>query len=75
MLGIGTLLRLAGLPAAPKAIGACAVCRGPVEGSEPYICLRGLLVHRGCATYRMRREGGGYPGTERLGRQAATGPP
>jgi hypothetical protein len=42
-------------------LGSCAVCGGTVHETEPVARLRGGdLVHRNCATYRVRaRRGGG----------------
>ncbi len=42
---------------------SCLVCRRPIRSTEPAMRVQGAHVHRGCATYRVRRGTGrlGYP--------------
>jgi hypothetical protein len=45
---------------------ACFVCHETVKADQPAMRVRGSLVHRGCATYRMRNQADdprrlGYP--------------
>ncbi len=36
---------------------ACVVCGDRVEAGDAELKVRGMRVHRGCATYRTRRRG------------------
>ena len=51
-----------------RTVGTCFVCRGPILPSDERLRLRGeTLVHRRCATYRLRtrrsdRTRPGFPG-------------
>jgi hypothetical protein len=44
----------------------CAVCGESVEDDDDRIRLRGMFVHRRCATYRTRRDARGASGARRV---------
>jgi hypothetical protein len=49
----------------PASAGPCFICRKPIQRYEDRLRLRGdTLVHRQCATYRMRNR---HPSDSRLG--------
>ncbi|MFL5886154.1 MAG: hypothetical protein ACJ77M_13875 [Thermoleophilaceae bacterium] len=56
MLGLGTVNRLL-LGGGARRLDTCLVCRHAVREDEQCLEIRGgRLVHRGCSTYRMRRQ-------------------
>ena len=56
MLGFGTVTRLLGAGGA-REVDTCLVCHGGVREDEQRLAIGGgRWVHRGCSTYRMRRQ-------------------
>jgi hypothetical protein len=59
-VGLGPIRRMM----RPTSVGPCFICRRPIHRSEDRLRLRGdTLVHRRCATYRLRNR----PTDSRLG--------
>lgn len=56
VLGFGTVNRLLGTGGA-REVDTCLVCHRRVRETDDRLGIRGgRYVHRGCSTYRMRRQ-------------------
>jgi hypothetical protein len=61
MLGLGTVTRALGV-GGRRDVDTCLVCNRSVREDDPRMAIGGgRYVHRGCSTYRMRRQASRRP--------------